>query len=30
MYHFGFRIKDTFFFIVNNNYYDSNIENFAP
>ena len=32
MYHFGFRIQDTvyLFFIVNNNYYDSNIENIAP
>ena len=31
MYNFWFRIKDTvYFFIVNNNYYDSNIENIAP
>ena len=33
MYNFWFRIKDTvyfIFFIVNNNSYDSNIENIAP
>ena len=31
MYNFLFGIKDTvYFFIVNNNYYDSNNENIAP
>ena len=31
MYNFWFRIKDTvYFFIANNNNYDSNIENIVP
>ena len=31
MYNFWFRIQDTdYFFIANNNYYDSNNENIAP
>ena len=31
MYNFLFRIQDTvYFFVANNNYYDSNNENIAP